>query len=116
MSKKTLTDKDPIHLIMAVTNIGAVTGGEIVQIYVRDEKSKLPRPDKELVAFEKVFLEPGETKHVTVALDKYAVGYYDDSLRSWIAEEGVFKVLVGASSSDIRYVPCAARQSLVSLC
>ncbi|KAF7538242.1 hypothetical protein G7054_g3028 [Neopestalotiopsis clavispora] len=102
LSKKTLTDKDPIHLIMAVTNIGAVTGGEIVQIYVRDEKSKLPRPDKELVAFEKVFLEPGETKHVTVALDKYAVGYYDDSLRSWIAEEGVFKVLVGASSSDIR--------------
>ncbi|KAK6196564.1 Lysophospholipase 1 [Pestalotiopsis sp. IQ-011] len=102
LSKKTLMDNDPIHLVMAVTNVGSVTGAETVQIYVRDEKSRLPRPEKELVAFEKVSLELGETKHITVALDKYAVGYYDDSLRSWIAEEGKFKALIGSSSSDIR--------------
>lgn len=89
-------------MILAITNTGSFTGAETVQVYVRDEKSKLPRPEKELVAFEKVFLEPDETKHITIPLDKYAVGYYDDSLGSWIAEEGKFNILVGASSSDIR--------------
>ncbi|KAH6657297.1 glycoside hydrolase family 3 protein [Truncatella angustata] len=102
LSRKSLGPNTPIHMIMAVSNIGSVAGAETVQVYVRDEKSKLPRPEKELVAFEKVFLEPGETKHITIALEKYAVGYYDDSLRSWIAEEGAFKILVGASSTDVR--------------
>ncbi|KAK6065058.1 glycoside hydrolase family 3 domain protein [Seiridium cupressi] len=102
LSKKSLEPDAPIHMIMAITNTGLTAGAETIQIYVRHEKSKLPRPEKELVAFEKVFLEPDETKHVTLSLDKYAVGYYDDSLHSWIAEEGAFKILVGASSSDIR--------------
>lgn len=102
LSRKNLTVGAPIQLIMAVTNIGPVAGAETVQIYVRDERSTLPRPEKELVAFEKVFLEPEETKHITVPLDKYAVGYYDDNIPAWIAEEGKFNVLVGASSSDIR--------------
>jgi len=87
---------------MAVTNTGEVSGAETVQIYVRDEKSALPRPEKELVAFEKVFLEPAETKHITVPLDKYAVGYYDPARKAWIAEEGTFRVLIGASAADIR--------------
>jgi beta-glucosidase len=88
---------------MAVTNTGAVAGSETIQIYIRDEKSALPRPEKELAAFEKVFLEPEETKHITVPLDKYAVGYYDPGKSAWIAEEGSFRVLVGASATDIRY-------------
>jgi beta-glucosidase len=87
---------------VAVSNIGDVEGLETVQVYVHDEKSRLPRPEKELVAFEKVLLEAGETKHLRVYLDKYAVGYYDSAIQRWIAEEGVFKVLVGASSSDIK--------------
>lgn len=74
-----------------------------MQAYVHDVKSRLPRPEKELAAFDKVFLQPGETKHVTLPLDKYSVGYYDTKINAWIAEEGVFKVLVGASSADIRY-------------
>lgn len=87
---------------MAVTNTGSVAGSETVQIYVRDDKSRLPRPEKELVAFEKVSLQPEETKHIIIPLDKYAVGYYDDSVPAWIAEEGTFKVLIGASATDIR--------------
>jgi beta-glucosidase len=104
LNRKTLGPEAPIHMIMAVTNVGSVAGAETVQIYVHDEKSKLPRPEKELVAFEKVFLEPDETKHITIPLDKYATGYYDDSLRTWISEEGKFQILVGASSTDIRCV------------
>ncbi|KAK5658756.1 hypothetical protein OQA88_1566 [Cercophora sp. LCS_1] len=103
LSSKVLRRGEMIELIVAVSNIGEVEGSETVQIYVRDEKSRLPRPEKELVAFEKVRLEAGETKHLRVGLDKHAVGYYDTALKKWIAEEGVFKVLVGASAEDIKY-------------
>lgn len=103
LSHKTLTARAPVKLVMAITNIGPVAGSETVQVYIGDEKSRLRRPKKELVAFEKVHLEPDETKHITIELDKYAVGYYDDSIPAWIAEEGLFNVLIGASSADIRY-------------
>lgn len=92
-----------------MSNIGERAGSEIVQVYVRDDKSRLPRPEKELVAFEKVYLEAGETRHIHIVLDKFAVGYYDEAIPGWIAEEGSFKVLIGASSADIRYVGCGTR-------
>ncbi|KAI5459184.1 glycoside hydrolase superfamily [Mariannaea sp. PMI_226] len=101
-SSRTLTRDSTIKITLAISNIGQRAGAEIVQIYVRDEKSRLPRPEKELVAFEKVFLEVDETRHVAITLDKYAVGYYDETVPGWIAEEGVFEVLIGASSTDIR--------------
>jgi len=85
-----------------VTNGGNVEGAEIVQAYIHDEKSRLPRPEKELQAFDKVFLKPGETQDVTLNIDKYSVGYYDTDLAAWIAEQGLFEVLIGASSVDIR--------------
>jgi beta-glucosidase len=89
---------------MPVTNSGSEEGAEIVQAYIHDEESRLPRPEKELQAFDKVFLKPGETKNATLSLDKYSVGYYDTNLNAWIAEAGVFEVLIGASSIDIKYV------------
>jgi beta-glucosidase len=103
----TLSESSSITITLPVTNTGAVAGSEIVQAYVRDVKSSLPRPEKELQAFAKVALQPGETKNVTLTLDKYSVGYFDSCLGqtgAWIAEEGVFEVLIGASSADIRYV------------
>jgi beta-glucosidase len=105
LSAKVLSEcGPPLELTIAVSNIGEVDGYETVQLYVRDEKSRLPRPDKELVSFKKVFLESDQTEHVRIRIDKYAVGYYDTSLRAWIAEEGKFEVLIGASSADIRLV------------
>jgi beta-glucosidase len=105
-----------LTITVAITNTGSVTGAEVVQAYVHDVKSRLPRPEKELAAFEKVFLQPGETKHIYLNLNKYSVGYYDTNLKAWIAEEGVFKVLVGASSADIRYAsPLIPSNRLVSL-
>lgn len=85
-----------------VTNSGEVDGAEIIQAYIHDKKSRLPRPEKELQAFDKLFLKPGETKNATLKLDKYSVGYYDTDLNSWIAEEGIFDVIIGASSVDIK--------------
>ncbi|KAJ4309781.1 hypothetical protein N0V84_011321 [Fusarium piperis] len=102
ISTRTLTPDGVINITLAISNIGSCAGAETVQLYVHDEKSRLPRPEKELVAFEKVFLDANETRHITISLDKYAVGYYDETVPGWIAEEGTFKVLIGASSADIR--------------
>jgi beta-glucosidase len=104
ISSATLPEVGKVTITVPVTNSGRVEGAEIVQAYIHDEKSRLPRPEKELQAFDKVFLKPGETKNATLTLDKYSVGYYDTDLNAWIAEEGVFEVLIGASSTDIRYV------------
>jgi len=105
LSSRVLTPEGgAIELVVAVSNVGPVKGWETVQVYVRDEKSRLPRPEKELVAFEKVELEAGETKHIRIALDKHAVGYFDTALGKWIAEEGTFRALVAASAADVKYV------------
>ena len=93
---------ETVDITLAVSNIGSVDGAETVQVYVHDKKSRLPRPHKELAAFEKVFLDAGETKHIQIPLDKYAVGYYDTAIGRWIAEQGRFDVLIGSSSADIR--------------
>jgi beta-glucosidase len=102
-----LSESEGLEITIPITNTGSVAAHEIVQAYVKDVKSTLPRPEKELQAFGKVLLLPGETKDVTLKLDKYSAGYYDTSLGdsgSWIAEEGAFEVLIGSSSADIRYI------------
>ncbi|MGI4875276.1 MAG: glycoside hydrolase family 3 C-terminal domain-containing protein [Janthinobacterium lividum] len=87
---------------LTVTNTGKVAGAEVVQVYVKDEKASVKRPDKELKGFEKVFLKPGESKTVTVTLPARAFEFYDEAKKSWVLEPGKFEVLVGSSSRDIR--------------
>lgn len=101
-SGKILTENNSIVVSVPITNTGLVAAHEIVQAYVKDVKSRLPRPEKELQSFKKVFLQPGETATAELVIDKHSVGYYDTSLQAWIAEEGRFDVLIGASSVDIR--------------
>jgi beta-glucosidase len=93
---------DVIRIGVDVQNTGNRAGKEIVQVYVRDVKSRLVRPEKELKAFAKVELGPGETKTIAFTLDEEALSYYDPAVRRWGAEAGEFEVLVGASSRDIR--------------
>ncbi|KAF1812172.1 hypothetical protein P152DRAFT_507544 [Eremomyces bilateralis CBS 781.70] len=102
ISNNVLNENQVIEVSVPVTNAGSFTAYETVQGYIKDVRSRLPRPEKELQSFEKVLLNPGETKVVKLRFDKYSVGYYDTSLEAWIAEEGEFQVLVGASSADIR--------------
>jgi beta-glucosidase len=102
MSAPTLSEKSKLTISVPITNIGSCTGHETVQAYVRDVKSRLPRPQKELQAFAKVLVQPGETVTADLVLDKHSVGYFDASIHEWIAEEGVFEVMIGSSSADIR--------------
>jgi len=90
------------RLSVDVENRGSRAGKEIVQVYLRDVRSRLMRPEKELKAFAKVALEPGETRTITFTLDEQALSYYDPALKRWVAEAGEFQVLVGSSSRDIR--------------
>jgi len=85
-----------------VTNVGATKGKEIVQLYIRDSKSHLVRPLKELKGFEKIELQPGETQVVNFEIQEDALKYYDDRLGTWIAESGTFELFIGGSSHDLQ--------------
>ncbi|MBE3574010.1 MAG: glycoside hydrolase family 3 C-terminal domain-containing protein [Firmicutes bacterium] len=93
---------DPVRLSIRVTNSGSVPGKEVVQVYVHDKESTLPRPPKELKAFAKVALQPGESKTVEFVLDFRAFAFYDPGRSRWVVEPGEFELLVGSSSRDIR--------------
>ncbi|MGE5528151.1 MAG: glycoside hydrolase family 3 C-terminal domain-containing protein [Patescibacteria group bacterium] len=93
---------DPVRLSVAVRNTGAAAGKEVVQVYIRDVESSLPRPPKELKAFAKVSLAPGEEKKVEFTLERRAFAFYDPVAKDWVVEPGEFEILVGSSSRDIR--------------
>lgn len=93
---------DEIKVSVDVTNTGQRAGQEVVQVYVRDEASRLVRPPQELKAFAKVALRPGETQTVTLTLTGQSLAYYDPSVGDWVTEPGAFTLLVGSSSRDIR--------------
>ncbi len=96
------SEGDQIEVTVDVTNTGERTGQEIVQLYISDEEAKLTRPVKELKAFAKVALDPGETKSVTLQLDQQALAFYDTAVHDWVTEPGQFTILIGSSSRDIR--------------
>jgi beta-glucosidase len=102
LSAQQINPDDTLQISVDVTNTGQRAGKEVVQVYIRDEQARLQRPEKELKAFAKVQLEPGERKTVTLSLARDALAYYDDLAHEWVAEAGAFEVLVGASSQDIR--------------
>jgi len=93
---------EKVKVSLTVKNTGKVAGKEVVQLYVGDPKSSLPRPPKELKGFAKVALKPGQSETVTFTLDERSLAYYDPHMRAWVAEPGEFEVLAGASSRDIR--------------
>ena len=91
-----------VHVSATVKNIGKCAGAEVVQLYVNDETASVPRPEKELKGYEKVYLEPGESRSVEFILDSEAFAYYDMDRHEFMVEPGIFNILIGASSRDIR--------------
>ena len=99
--KQELTVDDKITFTIPVTNTGAVAGAETIQLYISDLEASVERPVKELKAFRKVFLQPGETKQVSLTIDRSALSFYNDQTGQWTAEPGEFKALIGTSSNNI---------------
>ena len=100
--KKVMGQDETLTITLPVTNTGSREGSEVIQLYISDLKSSLPRPVKELKGFSKVKLAPGETREVTFTIGKEALSFFDDARHEWVAEPGKFEALVGASSTDIR--------------
>lgn len=93
---------DVFTVSIPVTNSGDRAGREIVQLYVSDLKTTLPRPVKELKGFKKISLEPGQTETVTFEISRDDLSYFDADKHAWVVDPGKFEALVGASSRDIR--------------
>ncbi|MEK4823088.1 glycoside hydrolase family 3 C-terminal domain-containing protein [Niallia sp. FSL W8-0951] len=91
-----------IYVSCTIANIGVHEGAEIVQLYVANPTSDVFKPDKELRAFAKVYLKPGETKPIEMSFTKQDLAYYHIKEKKWVLENGEYSLLVAASSEDIR--------------
>ena len=96
-----MTADDKITFTIPVTNTGSVAGAETVQLYIHDKQSSVERPYKELKAFRKVFLQPGETLQISLTVDKSALSFYDETTGQWSAEPGDFEALIGNSAHNL---------------
>jgi beta-glucosidase len=91
-----------VRVTLSVKNTGKSAGAEVVQLYVRDLEVSVHRPDKELKAFVKVELLPGQTRQVELLLNRDAFKYFSTMQKEWVVEPGEFELLLGSSSRDIR--------------
>lgn len=102
LSAQNIKDTDTLTVSADVTNTGSVAGKEVVQLYVGADSKTVIRPQKELRSFQKISLEPGETKTVSFTLGKRAFAYWNTQLHDWHVLTGSYDILIGASSRDIR--------------
>lgn len=101
VSKSIFGENDEVSVTFTIANTGNLNGSEIAQVYIQDEASTFPRPVKELKGFEKVSLEPGESKEITIKLTSKDFSYWNPEIKGWYAEPGKFIIMVGSSSADI---------------
>jgi beta-glucosidase len=101
LSSATMGGAQKVTLSFDLTNSGKVAGTEIVQLYLRDMVASVVRPLKELKGFQKVRLQPGETRRISFTIDRDTLSFFNSQL-AWGAEPGDFKLMVGSASDDIR--------------
>ncbi len=101
INKKEIVDTETVTVSVDVKNTGALAGKEVVQLYVRDNTGAAVRPDKELKGFEAVYLNPGETRTVTMELNKRSFSWFNEEIGDWYAATGDYTILVGNSSRNI---------------
>lgn len=111
LKKKNLTKGEGAKVTFTIKNTGDVAGSEIAQVYVAKPESKIFRAPKELKGFVKIHLDPGEEKKVSVELDDRAFTFWNTATEDWCVESGEYKILVGASSRDIRLEAVAKMKS-----
>ena len=101
ISPKVITPNESATVRLKVTNTGKRAGDEVVQLYIRDVVSSIITYEKNLAGFERVHLEPGETKELSFTIDRKHLELPDANMK-WIVEPGDFVLMAGASSEDIR--------------
>lgn len=101
ISPKLITPNEQATVRLKVTNTGKRAGDEVVQLYIRDVLSSVTTYEKNLAGFERIHLQPGETKEVTFAIDRKHLELLDEDMK-WVVEPGDFVLMAGASSEDIR--------------
>ena len=82
-------------------NTGERAGAEVVQLYISDDEASVLRPEKELKGFEKVFLQPGESKTLTFTIKEEDLRFFDADKHEWVSEPGSFKAKIGSSAGTI---------------
>ena len=102
LDSSVMTADGTVTVSVEVTNTGGRAGQEVVQMYIGDRKSSLPRPLKELKGFCKVSLAPGESKVVSFVIDREALSFFDQDRHEWVAEPGRFDVYLASASDDVR--------------
>lgn len=102
LSASEMSETDTLQVSMTITNTGARAGEEIVQLYIHDMVSSVWKAEKELKGFQKVLLQPGESRRLIFSLGQRDFAHYDVATKDWVVEGGAFDLLVGASSRDIR--------------
>lgn len=102
VDKREMKADEQLTVTVPVKNTGSREGKEVVQLYIRDKKSSVERPVKELKGFCKVSLKPGEEKEVSFTIDRSVLSYFDAGSHQWVAEPGAFEAIVAASATDIR--------------
>ena len=102
LSSAELKEGGTVTATVDVKNTGKVAGKEVVQFYVADKTKTFGRPVKELKGFKKIYLEPGETKKVSVELDARSLSYYETKINDWYAKSGKYEILAGNSSDNIQ--------------
>ncbi|PXY41536.1 glycosyl hydrolase [Flavobacterium cheongpyeongense] len=101
LSSTKIKSNENIKVSFQLSNIGKVTGEEVVQLYLQDKFGSVVRPVLELKDFQKVKLDAGESKTIAFTIDKEKLSFYNNKLE-WIAEPGDFELMIGASSADIK--------------
>jgi len=101
LNKKVYGMADRVQVQLTVRNTGKIAGAETVQLYVGDPQASVPRPLKELKAFAKVFLQPGESRKITLTVPVEHCAFFEEKSAKWVVEPGEFMLYVGNSSRNI---------------
>ena len=100
LSSKEMTRDGKLTFTVTVKNTGTRRGAETVQLYIKDIKSTIDRPVKELKGFKKVWLDAGEQQDVDITIDNSALAYYDEATNAWKSDNGEFEALIGNASNN----------------
>lgn len=101
LSDTSVTDHEMLEVKVDVTNTGNCSGKEVVQLYVSAKEGQAVRPVRELRGFQKISLDPGETKTVAIKLDGRAFSYWNTRIHDWFVESGLYEIQIGRSAHDI---------------